>query len=123
HAPLAPKQVEYQVAHSGSRGIIVSGQEQANKVIQVLHTLPALEFLISFEPIEVSSAHLKVLTWEGLKHRGRHSPTLPSGEIARREAAVTLEDLATIIYTSGTTGNPKGVMLTHGNLVTNAEAT
>ncbi len=36
HAPLAPRQVEYQVGHSQSRGIIVSGQQQADKVFQVL---------------------------------------------------------------------------------------
>src|SRR5580700_6877330 len=48
HAPLAPRQVEYQVGHSGSRGIIVSNQEQANKVFEVLASLPNLEFLIAF---------------------------------------------------------------------------
>src|SRR5262249_31082377 len=40
-------------------------------------------------------------------------------ELARREAALGPDELATIMYTSGTTGNPKGVMLTHGNLLSN----
>ena len=41
-------------------------------------------------------------------------------ELARRGSVLGPEDLATVMYTSGTTGNPKGVMLTHGNLVSNA---
>ncbi len=118
HAPLAPKQVEYQVGHSEARGIFVSDQPQADKVFEVLDGLPNLEFVISFEPIEAPSK-LKSLTWEGLKQRGHQTGEKGTSEIAKREAQVAATDLATIIYTSGTTGNPKGVVLTHGNLVSN----
>ena len=124
HAPLAAAQVEYQVGHSESRGIIISGQVQADKVFAVLASLPDLEFLVSFEPITApADCRLKLLTWEGLKHRGWQAGESARQEIARREAALTGRDLATIIYTSGTTGNPKGVMLSHDNLLTNAAAT
>ena len=124
HAPLAAAQVEYQVGHSESRGIIVSGQTQADKVFAVLASLPVLEFLVSLEPITApATCRLKLLTWEGLKHRGWQAGESSRQEIARREAALTGHDLATIIYTSGTTGNPKGVMLSHDNLLTNAAAT
>lgn len=126
HAPLAPKQVAYQVGHSESRGVVVSGQAQADKVFEVLDELPLLEFLISFEPIFVpdeviqSGRNLQAITWQSLKHR---AGTRHAEELAAREAALDSESLATIIYTSGTTGNPKGVMLTHGNLLCNAEST
>lgn len=120
HAPLAPLQVEYQVAHSEARGIIVSGPAQAAKVAEVLDRLPQLEFVISFEPIHFPASHVRVLSWDGLRHLG--TPT-DRTEIARREAALHDRSLATIIYTSGTTGHPKGVMLSHGNLLTNAKAT
>lgn len=120
HAPLAPRQVEYQVGHSEARGIVVSGQAQADKVFEVLDQLPALEFLVSFESIETRSDKIRCLTWQGLKHLAGEKSL---AEIASREAALNESSLATIIYTSGTTGNPKGVMLTHGNLLSNAETT
>ena len=121
HAPLAPPQVAYQVGHSESRGILVSGQAQADKVFAVLDQLPLLEFLIAFDPIQLpQDCRLKVLSWEGLKHFGRAEDL---SEIAAREARLDDCSLATIIYTSGTTGPPKGVMLSHGNLLTNAQET
>lgn len=124
HAPLAAAQVEYQVGHSESRGIVVSGQTQVDKVFAVLDSLPMLEFLVSFDPIIApQSCRLKLLTWEGLKHRGWKMGAAGREEIDRREAATSGNALATIIYTSGTTGNPKGVMLTHDNLLTNAVGT
>jgi len=121
HAPLAPRQVEYQVGHSQSRGIIVSGQQQADKVFHVLEALPNLEFLISFDPVVSPTEKIRVLSWNGLMQRG--SRAHKQEEILRRESKITGKDLATIIYTSGTTGNPKGVMLTHGNLLENAKTT
>ena len=124
HAPLAAAQVEYQVGHSESHGIVVSGQSQADKVFEVLPSLPKLKFLISFEPISArSNCRVQRLTWEGLKHRGRQAGNAAFAEITRREAALCGGDLATIIYTSGTTGPPKGVMLSHHNLLSNAAAT
>jgi long-chain acyl-CoA synthetase len=120
HAPLSAKQVEYQVGHSEARGIIVSGQAQADKVFEVIDNLPTLEFLISFDKIDIPGCRLNTLTWQGLKHR---AGTINADEIAARESALDESSLATIIYTSGTTGNPKGVMLTHGNLLCNAKST
>lgn len=120
HAPLSPDQVEYQVGHSEAKGIIVSGQAQADKVFQKIDSLPALEFLVSFDEIDAPASRLKTFTWQGLKH---HSGSIANDEIARREATLDESSLATIIYTSGTTGNPKGVMLTHGNLLCNARST
>jgi long-chain acyl-CoA synthetase len=122
HSPLTATQMAYQVSHSESRGIFVSSQIQADKVAAVLDQLPALEFIISFEP-NAAPLRLHALSFEGLIHRGWHCETRVQDEILRREAALTGDNLATIMYTSGTTGNPKGVMLTHGNLLSNAEST
>lgn len=121
HSPLAPKQVQYQVDHSQARGIIVSGQAQADKVYAVRAELPGLEFLISFDDIQ-PKGNLRHLTWDGLLALGWRQGQAGQQEVRRREQTLNRENLATVIYTSGTTGNPKGVMLTHGNLLSNAEA-
>lgn len=124
HAPLAPAQVAFQVGHSESRGIVVSNQTQADKVFEVLDELPLLEFLISFDPIEIRSERIRVLSWDQLRHQiSGDALTTALQEVQRREVDLNSESLATIIYTSGTTGNPKGVMLTHGNLLCNAAST
>jgi long-chain acyl-CoA synthetase len=122
HAPSAPAQVEYQLSHSGARGVIVSNQAQANKVLACLDRLPELEWLIAFSPVD-TSGKIPTMTWDGLIQAGAREGSFGEGLVEKREAARGLEDVATIIYTSGTTGNPKGVMLTHGNLLSNAEAT
>ncbi len=122
HAPLTPPQCAYQLAHSGARGLFVSGQAQLDKIASVRDELPAIEFIVSLDPAH-SDVFPGLLTWDGLLQRGHRDLPWVAEEIRRRESTLTRDDLATIIYTSGTTGRPKGVMLTHGNLVSNAEAT
>ena len=122
HAPLSPAQVEYQLAHSGAKGVFVGDRAQAEKVLSVLDNLPALQFLVAFDPIGIPPTdRLRVLSWEGLKQTGRRLGAEGARSVLDREAGPTRDDLATIIYTSGTTGLPKGVMLSHGNLLSNVE--
>ncbi|HEY2154963.1 MAG TPA: AMP-dependent synthetase/ligase, partial [Isosphaeraceae bacterium] len=122
HAPLTPPQVLYQLEHSGARGLFVSGLVQLEKIEAIRDELTSLEFIVSFDRID-SGVFQGLLTLDGLLTRGRRDLPRDGGDIHRREASLTHDDLATIIYKSGTTGRPKGVMLTHGNLVSNAEAT
>jgi long-chain acyl-CoA synthetase len=116
HAPLTAPQVQFQLHHSGACGVIVSGQGQADKVRQVLDTLPDLRFVVAFD--DISPLAVRTLSWSGLVHSVRAEGGPPAAE-----PSIGPQDLASIIYTSGTTGNPKGVMLTHGNLLSNAVAT
>lgn len=122
HAPSAPDQVEYQLRHSGARAVVVSNQAQADKVLASRDRLPDVTLLISFTSVE-TAGRIESLTWEALIHSGARQGRFGTGLVGKREDALARDDLATIIYTSGTTGNPKGVMLTHGNLLSNAEAT
>ncbi len=121
HAPSSSAQVEYQIRHSGATVAIVSNRDQAEKILCAVDRLPDLRLLVTFQPFE-SDSRLETLTWEGLIRFGTHQGGFGAGLVGKREAAIERDDLATIIYTSGTTGNPKGVMLSHGNLLSNAEA-
>jgi long-chain acyl-CoA synthetase len=119
HATLPAKQVQFQLADSGASWLIVSTGEQLGRVRSVRAELPALRGVVVFDG---AAAGDEAAPWEGFLQRGRLLMPRLADDIARREAALGEGDLATIMYTSGTTGNPKGVMLTHGNLLSNAVA-
>ncbi len=122
HAPLAPVQVAYQLGHSESSGIILSNADQAAKLASVIDQLPELKFVISFDPVP-DLPRVKMVTWDQLLEDGRSVGAGLESQVIEMESKIAAGQLATLIYTSGTTGNPKGVMLTHDNLLTNAIAT
>ena len=120
---LAATQAAYILADSGARVAIVSDAAQLAKLREIRHLTPALEAIVVIDlPAAGGKAGASVLTLADLMARGHASlerdPTLPSRH-ATKIATVAPADLATIIYTSGTTGEPKGVMLTHDNIVAN----
>src|SRR5204863_973299 len=86
--------------------------------LAVRDRLPAIRHVIALDP---QAAERGVLGWSEVLARGRAARArYPDWHPAALRIAP--EDLATLIYTSGTTGNPKGVMLTHGNIASNLEA-
>ena len=98
----------------------MSSREQLNKVQQVRHLLPELEAIVTLDG--ESDPRASIVSLADLAHRGHATINAEWGtakEFKERARAVKPEQLATIIYTSGTTGEPKGVMLSHGNLVSN----
>jgi long-chain acyl-CoA synthetase len=113
---LPPEEVAYILEHSGASVLFLERREQLEALDAVRGGLPELKHVVLFEGSAAGAISL-----EALEARGR----VVEGGPARFEAAwrrLGPDDLATIIYTSGTTGEPKGALLTHGNLTYVIEA-
>ena len=129
YATLAAPQVGYVARDSGATVAIVSTKEQLDKVLAELPGLPHLRTIVvtSVDPgagDELTRVSIPIHTLADVAARG-HQALRDGWGVARefheRARRVQPADLATIVYTSGTTGEPKGVMLSHGNLVANLE--
>jgi long-chain acyl-CoA synthetase len=115
YATLPAPQVEYILRDSGARVLIVTGQKRLEIALSVRANLPDLEQIIVIDAPAPEGTHAfeALLEEDAPEYRA---------ESERRVAALGEADLATIVYTSGTTGEPKGAMLTHGNLLCNVGA-
>ena len=108
---ISSEDYEYILNHSESQYCFVSDQEVYDKVIAIKDKVKSLKKIYSFDSIKGCS------NWKELIELGTSSEH--DTILEERKIAVAPEDLATIIYTSGTTGIPKGVMLSHDNVVSN----
>lgn len=120
YSTLTAAQARYIIQDAGARIAFVSTAEQLEKLQRIRHELPTLEAIITFDPIAGVSP--SILGLDAVAHRG-HARLMGEWGVGRefRDKAREIRpaDLATIIYTSGTTGEPKGVMLSHHNLISN----
>lgn len=104
-AASSAEQVRHVITDSGSRFVFVDGVREAELLARALDGLDQRPEVFGFDPVE------GLTTLEAMVAEGHHDH---ADELARRLAAGTPDDVATIVYTSGTTGVSKGVMLTHG---------
>ena len=117
---MAP-QVEYIIRDCEAKVVFVSQQQELQKVLEVLSRCPSVLQVILMEgkPPEIE----KVTSFDMAVRRGDLLLQADPGAFEERVSSLGPEDFATIIYTSGTTGEPKGAVLSHGNLISNVSAT
>jgi long-chain acyl-CoA synthetase len=108
---ISEEEYEYILNHSEATYCFVSDAEILRKVNLIKQNVPGLKEIFSFDEIEGCK------NWKQLLLLGQDQSN--QDEVEARKNEVKSEDLATIIYTSGTTGRPKGVMLSHNNIVEN----
>ena len=112
YTTISENDYKYNLNHSESKLIFISGQSIFRKIDNIRTEIPAIQRVISIKPLEGA---LSLDEFMALGQSVSHEQL----EEARKQ--VGRYDLATVIYTSGTTGTPKGVMLTHDNLTSNAK--
>ncbi|AIG30476.1 AMP-binding protein [Flavobacterium psychrophilum] len=103
---------QYILNHCEAKYCFISDAEVLRKINMIKNNVPTLKEIFSFNDIEGCKNWNELLTLGSDKSN--------QNEVEERKKAVLTTDLATIIYTSGTTGKPKGVMLSHQNIVSNA---
>ena len=121
---LAAAQVRYILQDAAPAIAIVSTRLQLEKIQAIRHQLPALQAIVVMDATAAGNTP-SVLSFAETTERG-HARMVGEWGVAKKfrdvARAIRPDQLATIVYTSGTTGEPKGVMLTHGALVSNVFA-
>ncbi|MBA4744299.1 MAG: long-chain fatty acid--CoA ligase [Muricauda sp.] len=108
---ISEEDYEYVLNHSEAKYCFVSCGEVLEKVLSISSKTDKLEEIYSFDELD------NCKNWKEVVELG--ADTSNQGEVEKLKDAVKPDDLATLIYTSGTTGKPKGVMLSHNNIVSN----
>jgi long-chain acyl-CoA synthetase len=115
--PLYPNisegEYKYIMNDAEIRICVLANDELCQKINNIRSEVPTLEHIFAFEAVEGCA------DWSEISNRAHETE---ESEVKARMEAVKSDDLATIIYTSGTTGNPKGVMLSHNNIMSNVDA-
>ena len=111
---ISPEDYDFIFNNAEVKYCFVSDRELLDKVMQIKPNVSSLQGIFTFDQIDGAA------NWREILDLGKDEAT--QTEVEDISNSITANDLATIIYTSGTTGKPKGVMLTHENIVSNVLA-
>ncbi len=118
----AVEQIRFILENSGAKMLFVSGKKIWKHAEEAIRTVERIEKLVFFDADGRPDDDSRAITLAEVEKAGDEHRKIDADIVERSLAAIETTDLATIIYTSGTTGEPKGVMLSHENFVSNIVA-
>lgn len=121
YSTLAQNQIQYVASNCAAKVAILEDLSFMKRWEAVKDELPDLQYVVLLEGAENYDTVDWVLSWDDLLERGRQALASDPEIVERTAGGARPDGLATLIYTSGTTGVPKGVMISHRNVVWTAE--
>lgn len=118
----AVEQIRFILENSGAKMLFISGKKLWKHAENAIHSVEHIEKLIFFESEGIPTGNSRAIGLADVESKGDEFTKIDADAVENSLAKIETTDLATIIYTSGTTGEPKGVMLTHENFVSNIVA-
>ncbi len=116
YATLAPEQIAFVAADCDARIAVLDGAAELARWRPILEQLPGIKKIIVRDPTACPAGD-PYMTWADFAALGRERFAAEPGEISARVTAIKPDDPLALLYTSGTTGKPKGVLLTHRNIL------